>query len=251
MSETLQASKWIRTFGSSDRAPLRLFCFPYLGGSASVFRPWPRRFNDRIELCAVQLPGRENRIGQKPFTDMRELVAAIADEIGPHVDEKPFAFFGYSLGAIVAFELTRELRRRGLPQPRHLFVAASSAPQIAEFSDPPRSTLSKEELIAELRRLGGTPEEVLSHEELLEILLPLVRADFSILDTYRYADADPLDLPISAFGGVEDTDVPRERLEAWSVQTSAPFTVRIFPGGHFFLHAQEMALTEEIWRLLQ
>jgi medium-chain acyl-[acyl-carrier-protein] hydrolase len=249
-ASTLRSSEWIQTYGSSESAPLRLFCFPYVGGAASVFRHWPSRFNHRVETLAVQLPGRENRMSERAIGDLHALVRAIADEIESSLHEKPFAFFGHSLGGIVAFELARELRRRGLPQPLRLFVSACSAPQVADYSDPPRHLMSDEELIAELRELGGTPEELLRNEELLAILLPTLRADFSLFDTYRYTGGAPLEIPISAFGGLEDFALPEEKLEGWQLQTAAAFTLRMFPGGHFFLHPYEQALTRELERLL-
>jgi medium-chain acyl-[acyl-carrier-protein] hydrolase len=241
---------WIKTYSSSRSSALRLFCFPYAGGAASLFRNWPQRFSARVEISAVQLPGRENRMQEPRFTDLYALAKRIADELAPLLHQKPFAFFGYSMGAILAFEVTRELRRRRLPMPLHLFVAASSPPQLAEHPDRSRSTLPDDELIAELRRLGGTPDELLEHEELLRLLLPILRADFSVVDTYRYRDEEPLDVPLSAFGGLEDHALPEEQLEGWRLQTRAPFTMQIFPGNHFFLHAHDAELAAAMERLL-
>lgn len=243
-------SAWIKTFGSSRSAALRLFCFPYAGGAASVFRNWPQRFGDRVEICAVQLPGRENRLKEPRFTDLYALAERIAGEFAPLLPAKPFALFGHSMGALLAFEVARELRRRHLPMPVRLFASAASPPQIGDRADPPRHTLPDDALIAELRRLGGTPDELLEHEELLRLLLPILRADFSVVDTYRYRHEEPLDVPLSAFGGTGDRGVPEERLEGWRLQTRAAFTARMFPGNHFFLHAQEGELTKEVERLL-
>jgi medium-chain acyl-[acyl-carrier-protein] hydrolase len=243
-------SKWIQTFGSRTDAPLRLFCFPYAGGGASVFRGWPQLFGRGVEICAMQLPGRENRIREAPFTDMHLLAARVADELAPLLPGKPFAFFGHSLGAVLAFELARELRRRGLRMPVHLFASAATAPQVVEDVDPPRHTMSDADLVDELRRLGGTSAEVLEHEELLALLLPLQRADFTVIETYRYSDEEPLDVPITVFGGLEDSTVTEEKLKPWRVQTRAPFAMKMFPGDHFFLHAHEAALVREIARVL-
>lgn len=243
-------SSWFQTFGSNAGAPRRLFCFPYVGGAASVFRRWPQRFGEALEILALQLPGRENRMSEPPFTDMHDVVARVADEIAPMLAAKPFAFFGHSMGGVLAFELVRELRRRGLPLPSRLFVSGSSAPQVADFADPPRHTMPDDELVVELRRLGGTPEEFLADEELLAILLPTLRADFSLFDTYRYPEGEPLPVPISVFGGLEDFALPEEKLEGWRLQTTAAVTMKMFPGDHFFLHAYEPAVTREIGRLL-
>lgn len=243
-------SNWFTSNGSNAAAPLRLFCFPYVGGAASVFRKWPERLASRAEVFALQLPGRENRMSESPFTDMQDVVSCVADEITPLLAAKPFAFFGHSMGGVLAFELTRELRRRGLPLPSRLFVSASSAPQVADFADPPRHTMPDDELIVELRRLGGTPEEFLEDEELLAILLPTLRADFSLFDTYRYPEGEPLPVPISIFGGLEDFALPEEKLEGWRLQTTERVTMKMFPGDHFFLHSHEPALVREIERLL-
>ena len=243
-------SLWIRTFVPTPQAPLRLFCFSYVGGTASVFRGWPQHFGPLAEVCAVQLPGRENRLREQPFTDLYALAERVATEVAPRLREKPFAFFGHSMGALLAFEVTRELRRRALPRPERLFVSAAYAPQHPDHPDPPRHTLPEAELIEELRRLGGTPDEVLQHEELLQLLLPTVRADFSLVDTYRYREEDPLDTPITAFGGRQDPSVTEEHLRAWQPQTRADFTLRIFPGDHFYLHAYEAEVVREIARRL-
>jgi medium-chain acyl-[acyl-carrier-protein] hydrolase len=245
----LRASRWIQTYGSYAFAPRRLFCFPPVGGAASLYRRWSQRFGNRIEICAVQLPGREDRMADTPFRDLRELVRAVADALAPYLGEKPFAFFGHSMGAIISYELAAELRRRKLPKPRRLFLSAAAAPPLTYIPDPPRHTMTDEQLVTELRRLGGTPEELLQHRELLDLVLPSLKADFSVFDTYRYQDTEPLDVPISVFGGIDDAVLPEEKLVPWQEHTSADFTLRIFPGNHFYLQTQEEALTREIERL--
>lgn len=233
-------SPWLPYAQANPSATLRLFCFPYAGGSALIYRSWAKHLPPGVEVCPVQLPGRGNRMRERPFTKLNELVPALADGLRPCLD-KPFALFGHSMGALIGLELARELRRRGGPAPEHLFVSGRTAPQLGKL-DENLYDLPEPELIEELRRLNGTPPEVLAHPELMELMLPILRADFSICDTYEYADEPPLSCPVTAFGGLGDTGVPRPTLEAWAAQTVASFSVRMLPGDHFFIHENEAAL---------
>jgi medium-chain acyl-[acyl-carrier-protein] hydrolase len=219
----------------------RLFCFAYAGGSALVFRTWAKAFSS-VEVTAVQLPGRENRHREKPLVRMHDVVAQVVQAL---VGESavPFAFFGYSLGSLIAFETARALRRANLPLPRRMFVAASPAPQHEHLRSPPLHRLNDADLIAEMRRFKGTPEAVLANRELLSLLLPVIRADFELLETYVAANEPPLPIPFSAYGGIDDAEVAPDALADWSSQTSAEFSMRFFPGDHFFLKtAQEQLL---------
>ena len=205
-----------------------------------IFRGWQESLPASVEVCPLQLPGRERRLPEKAFTRMEPLVGEIAKVLLPYLD-KPFAFFGHSMGGIISFELTRRLRREHGLQPEQLFVSGRRAPQIPS-TKPITYDLPEEELIEELRRLNGTPKEVLEHPELLGLLLPVLRADFELIQTYQYTAEPPLDCPISAFGGLEDVDVGRELLEGWREQTTASFALRILPGDHFFLHSSKGTL---------
>jgi medium-chain acyl-[acyl-carrier-protein] hydrolase len=233
MTSTRPTSPWLNCTAPNSGAALRLFCFPYAGGNALIYRAWPEHLPWTVEVCAVQLPGRGERLRETPYRDMPSLVGALADALLPHLD-KPFAFFGHSMGALISFELIRELRRRGGPLPAHLFVSGRRAPQLTK-DDPPTYDLPEAEFLEDVRRFNGTPQEVLEHPELMQLLLPLLRADFAICQTYDYRPEPPLDCPISAFGGLQDVDVPRDYLEAWREQTAASFSVRMLPGDHFFL----------------
>jgi medium-chain acyl-[acyl-carrier-protein] hydrolase len=233
MTSTRPTSPWLKCTQPNPGAALRLFCFPYAGGSSLIYRAWPEHLPWTVEVCAVQLPGRGERLGEPPYTNMPALVGALADSLLPHLD-KPFAFFGHSMGALISFELIRELRRRGGPTPAHLFVSGRRAPQITK-DEPPTYGLPEADFLENVRRFNGTPQEVLEHPELMRLLLPLLRADFAVCQTYVYRPEPPLVCPISAFGGLQDRDVPREYLEAWREQTAAAFSVRMLPGDHFFL----------------
>jgi medium-chain acyl-[acyl-carrier-protein] hydrolase len=195
-----------------------------------------------VEVCPVQLPGRGTRLTEPPFTQLSRLVQALAEALFPLLD-KPFAFFGHSLGALVSFELARQLRRlHGVGvQPVHLFVSADRAPQIP-YRDLPIHSLPEGQFLVELRRLKGTPREALEDEELMQSMLPVLRADFAVYETYVFSTEPPLNCPISTYGGLQDHKVSRGDLEAWRDQTSVSFSLRMFPGDHFFLNTTQPVL---------
>ncbi len=224
---------WISFRRPDTRSRLRLFCFPYAGASALIYRAWSEALPADVEVCPVQLPGRGTRLMERPFTRVSALVEALAPALAPLLD-KPFAFFGHSLGALISFELARRIRGQYGMHPVRLFVSAGRAPQIPH-RDSPIHSLPEKEFLAELRRLNGTPSELLDHVELMEIMLPLLRADFAMYETYLYSTEPPLNCPISAFGGRIDHRVSNRDLEAWQAQTTCSFSLRIFPGDHFFL----------------
>jgi medium-chain acyl-[acyl-carrier-protein] hydrolase len=222
-------------------AQLRLFCVPHAGGVPAAFRTWCDYLSGDIEVCPVQLPGRAGRFDEIPFDRMAPLVHALTRELVPHFD-RPFAFFGHSMGALVAFEVARQLRRMGAGMPRHLFVSACRAPQVR---DPRRRlhNLDDFELIAQLRRLNGIPSEVLEDHQLMNLIVPVVRADLAVSETYDYSAEPPLACPITAFGGLDDPKVLREEIEPWQQQTSSDFELHMLPGDHFFFQtAQERLL---------
>ncbi len=231
---------WIVGSGPDPQARLRLFCFPYAGGGVSIFRTWSDDLPQSIQVCPVQLPGRESRLREPPFARLEPLVAALSQAIRPHLS-MPFAFWGHSLGALIGFELARTLAQQNAPNPIHLFVSGRSAPQIPPIGSPIH-LLPDPEFIAELGHLNGTPAEVLQNAELMELLLPVLRADFAVNETYIYTAGEPLECPISAFGGLRDNLTSRDKLEAWRHQTRGAFTLRMFPGDHFFLHNTRAAL---------
>lgn len=227
-----RGNPWLPALGRRPGARLRLFTLPYGGGGTTPFREWQALLPADVEVCPVLLPGREARIGEPAFDRLPPLVAALGDALAPALDV-PFAFFGHSVGALVAFELARALRRRGALPPMHLFVSAHPAPQLPELSR--RHDLPEDQLIAELRQFQGTPAEVLDHPELMRLVLPTLRRDFAVAETYEYRAEPPLDCPLTAFGGLADPRADRAALLPWQEQTCARFKLRMFPGGHFFL----------------
>ncbi len=239
-------NQWIRIFVPKHNAQLRLFCFPYAGGGASIYRDWAKALPPEVEVCSIQLPGREGRLRETPIRQISTLIQELVHVIHPYLD-RPFAFWGHSMGAIIAFELTRQLRKEGMPGPSHLFVSGRSAPQIPNLRAAIHQ-LPDLEFMEEMRRLNGTPEAVLQNGELMELLLPILRADFALVETYTYVHEAPLECPISAFGGLQDNLVSSGDLEAWNIQTWQNFKMRMFDGDHFFLHSLKCQLTRNIFQ---
>ncbi len=221
------ASSWFP--GADGVAGMRLFCFPHAGGGTVAYSAWrdPR-------VCPVRLPGRESRAAEAPFERMTPLIEALADVIVPYA-VRDYAFFGHSMGAAIAFELARELRRRGVAMPRMLIVSGARAPQYRRGYVPPPAP-SDAEFLEELRRLEGIPAELLNDAAAMRAILPALRADAALYRNYTYAEGPPLDVPIRAYGGLADPRISREQLHAWSEQSTASFAVRLFPGGHFYLN---------------
>jgi medium-chain acyl-[acyl-carrier-protein] hydrolase len=238
--------RWLAYREVNPRARLRMFCFPYAGGGASIYRGWSGLLPGDIEVCPVQLPGRESRLRDQPFDRPGPMIAAIADVLQSYQD-LPFVFFGHSMGAMISFELAREMRRRGLKLPQHIFVSGRRAPQLPP-RDKPIHDLPEAEFLEELRELNGTPEEVLRHAELMKLLLPILRADFAVNETYVYTEEEPFDFGISAFGGLGDVEVTREDVEAWKPHTRGKFRLRMLPGDHFFINATKDLVLEAVAR---
>lgn len=218
---------------TSTATRLRLFCLPNAGSGVSILHSWMRGLPPLLLACPIQLPGRENRRFESPFRRMAPLVVELADALEPHLD-LPFALFGHSCGALVAFELARELRRRRARCPVHLVLSARSAPQIHN-NNPAISGLPEREFLAEIQiRYNAIPDAVLADSDLMSMYLPVLRADLEILETYVYTPESPLACSISVFGGLLDRTVGTAELEAWRFQTAGAFNTRMFSGGHFF-----------------
>ncbi|KST66334.1 thioesterase II family protein [Mastigocoleus testarum] len=244
---------WVTCPKPNPDAQLRLFCFHHAGGGTLSFRNWADELFPAIEVYLIQLPGRERRLMESAFTRIEPLIQELKPAIIPYL-KQPFAFLGYSMGSLIAFELARSLRRdrfahpqRGYREisPNHLFVCARRAPQLPPTKKPIYE-LPESEFLQELRCLGGTPEEILANKELMALFIPTLRADFAVIETYNYYDEPPLNCPITAFAGSEDTEASREELAAWSSQTAADFNLHILPGDHFFLNSSRSRLLQII-----
>lgn len=242
-------TSWITCPKTNIEAKLRLFCLPYAGGSATVFRTWTDDLPKNIELCPIEIPGRGRQIKSPPYTEIQPLVREIATNIIPYLD-KPYAFFGYSMGGLISFELIRLLRSEYNFQPLHLFVAARPAPQLPS-ENPPISKLSDRDFLDSISRLNGTPKEVLENAELMRLFLPIIRADFALIDSYVYDPQPALDCPIYTFGGLQDRGVSYNHLAAWQEQTTADFSLQMMDGDHFFINTAKTTLLNSVIQCLQ
>jgi surfactin synthase thioesterase subunit len=211
-----------------------------------VFRSWAELLPADVDVWAVQAPGRARRLREPPLERIELIVDEVLTAVAPDVDV-PMVVFGHSMGALVAFELARALRRHELPEPAQVFVSGHQAPHLPPV-EPPTQGLPDEAFLERLRRLDGMPEEVLQHQELMAVFLPLLRADFAAAEAYEYRDEPPLSCGITAFGGRGDRLVLPEQLEAWRVHTIGCFDVHLLPGGHFFLHHSAPTLLAVIAR---
>lgn len=225
------SGNWIHRRAAPSGA-LRIFCFPYAGGTAAAYCGWQDEFPEWIEICAIEPPGRRHRIREEPFRRLPDLaeavLAVLADELN-----LPFAFFGHSLGALVAFEVARRLSRDNGPSPAVMFLSSAAAPQLRRDQRPVWN-LPAAELLADLRAYGGTPAGLLEDPALLEVFLPILRADLEVFDTYSCDDMTRLDVPVCLYGGEQDEIVTAARLYAWR-ELADVVSVRLFQGGHFYL----------------
>lgn len=227
-----------------SQASVRLFCFPFAGGGAAIYRSWAAQLPSEIDVCPVQLPGREMRLVETPISNLAPLLETLVPALSPYLDQ-PYAFFGHSMGALISFELTHALAEYGSRLPVRLFLSSHRAPHLPPARSP-LYDLPHDDFVQELRNLQGTPEEVLQHKELLELVLPLLRADFELCETYQYSEKKRLDIPMTILGGLEDHDIPRSALQSWQEHTSRECTLRLFKGGHFYLQQEQELLLQVI-----
>lgn len=234
---SIDVSKWLKRIQSCDSPRVQLYCVAYAGGGASVYRTWKEGLPADVQVNAVQLPGHEERLMEPPIESAPVAGAALADVI--ELDRLgPFALFGYSMGALVVFEAARELRRRGVPAPLRLFAAAMRAPQV-----PPANAglhaLPEDQFVEEVgRRYEAVPAEVVAEPDLMALLLPTLRADMAICDTYSYMQEARLDCPISVLAGDGDANVSPEELKGWGEVGEGAAEEHWFKGGHFFMREQ-------------
>ncbi|NJP21554.1 MAG: thioesterase [Hydrococcus sp. CRU_1_1] len=243
------STPWIVCPKPNPQSLLRLFCFPCAGGLPTAFNSWSNYLPPEVEICSIQLPGRGKRLNESAFTKLAPLVQTLTPIIRDF-DDKPFAFLGHSMGAVVAFELARELRRQFSISPVSLFVCSCPAPQ-KPIIKPPISQLPEAAFIAELcHRYNAIPESIRQDKEMMQIFSLSLRADFTLLETYAYKHEKPLDCPIFVFSGSEDSIVSHKDLVEWRTQTSEEFLLQLFPGDHFFLHDMRSLFFQTLWVLL-
>lgn len=232
----MQNTKLLESFQKNRRHEFRLFCFHYAGGSAGLFSDWHRDLPAWLDICPVQLPGRGLRYKEPPISNLDTLTSDLLAGLSGHFEGVPYAFLGYSMGALIAYDLSRKLAEAGMCLPKRLFVAAQKAPTIPSLK-PFWHDLGKREMIAKLRTLGGTSEEALASSTLIDMLYVILKADFALVETYRHATAPPLSVPITAFCGEEDWLSTRAKMLAWEGLTKAGFDLQMIPGGHFFIQS--------------
>ncbi|MFC6336762.1 alpha/beta fold hydrolase [Pseudomonas sp. CCM 7891] len=220
-------------------ARLRLFCLPYSGASAMVYSRWRRALPEWLQVCPLELPGRGMRMDEPLQRDIKALAAQLAAEISTQLDG-PYALFGHSLGGLLAFELAHALRARGLPAPLALFASGTAGPARRDVSEYAIEKTDAQ-LIARLRELKGTAEDALANHELMQLMLPILRADFLLCGSFHYGEREPLAMPIHVFGGKQDS-VRAEQLLDWQEDTSTGFSLDLFEGHHFFLMQQESSV---------
>jgi medium-chain acyl-[acyl-carrier-protein] hydrolase len=240
-------TSWIRhPPGQRDgtEAPFRLFCFHHGGGGASSFNAWYRLLPSSVEMFRVQLPGREDRLREALIGNIHGVLEGLVPQLSPLLD-RPAAFYGHSLGAIVAFEAVRRLRRNGDPLPKALFVSARRAPHFP-LSHPPFGRATEDELVAYLASMGGMPDALLKKPHWRNQLLPIIREDLNISDLYVYREEPRLPCPITFFEGVSDPWVKPFERQGWRVHTSSEFNIVALAGGHFFSREEQAAIVSEI-----
>ena len=236
-----ERGRWFLRYPRTAPGTMQLFCFPYAGGAASLYRTWPTLLPAWIEVNAVQLPGRGSRLREPPFRDLETVADLLTQEV-LRIADGPFAFYGHSMGALLAFEVARRTEATGRPVAQ-LFLAAHPAPHVLRRPEP-MSDLPDTEFLNRLRAMAGTPEDILRSHELMRLLLPALRADFRLCESYVFRTAPPLGAPIVAIGGSEDQLATPDEMKAWELHTAAQTTVRILPGGHFFLNTATEAVTD-------
>lgn len=249
MNVTEATRAWLPLRGGAELTGLPLFCLPHAGGAASAFRTWIGTLPG-VDVLPVQPPGREGRMRESPYTTFDPLVDQIVALIEQVAGERDYALYGHSLGSLVAFETVRELRRCGLRLPVRLIVSGAPAPQKSHNRGKQVSTMATPELVAMLRELGGTPEWVLADPELVEMVLPVIRADFALRESYRYEREPQLDLPISVIASDHDSRAPRRQQVKWKDQSTQPAHLAMLTGGHFAIFERTEEMREHLMTAL-
>ncbi|MGG1616285.1 thioesterase II family protein [Paenibacillus sp. NRS-1782] len=245
---TIRSQSWFVKTAAHPAEKLQLFCFPYAGGGASIFSSWKSRLAPDITVLPVQLPGRESRSTEAPMDTIQDIVQSLLPAMAPYV-HKPFAFFGHSMGALIAFEAARQLYSKTGKLPVHIIASGKSAPH-RPYSKKQLHDLADQPFTEELRLMQGTPEEVLQNADLMQIIMPRLRADFKVCETYVYQQGGPLACPMTILGGMKDHEVSTDSLHAWQQHTTSPIDVRMFEGNHFFIHEQEQEVISTVVNIL-
>lgn len=254
-SNSAHNKAWLVTPRPNPAARIRLFCFPYAGGNANAFRSWADKLNPQIEMLALQYPGRATRFKEPLIDSMDQMLVALEHALLDSLYEKPFAFLGHSMGASIAFEFSRVLQRKAYPVPKQLIVSGRRAPceplvQQSKSQKQPSYTLPKSDFLEKIRQLNGTPAELLEHDDLMELMEPILRNDFKLVETLSYKQDAKLNMPVYVMNGEDDSHVNEDTIKAWQDETSESCHFYSFPGDHFFLHAHEDQVLKAIEDIL-
>lgn len=240
---------WLKQVSKSAHPAVRLICFPYAGGGASAYYPWGRELPAQIGVYAAQLPGREERYSETPLKSLSFLVESVIQAVSA-LPASPFALFGHSMGALLAFELAQKLQERSLPQPVHLFVSGRQSPRTPLACEPMHLLPDGAFLRECVRRYQGIPQAVLNEPELVKLFLPVLRADMEAVETYKYQHRQPLTVPVTALHGSDDYTSKPEEIQLWANETQSGFSYLELPGGHFFLQTARDQVLEIIRKTL-
>jgi medium-chain acyl-[acyl-carrier-protein] hydrolase len=249
MDYKVTPSRLLRVTRPVESPSIRLFCIPYAGGSASIYNDWIVAAPDWLQVCSVELPGRGRLVTESLATSLIELAQTISSAVYPYTN-KPYAIFGHSMGALLAYEVASQLESLRRNQLCKLFVSGCGAPFLPR-KKPPISHLPDDELLVHLRAMEGTPDEILAHPELIELLLPVLRSDFAICEEYRLIRVHLLQAPLTALSGEHDEDTPEGDMQMWRRLTTGDFRSLTFPGGHFFLNESENDVLSAVCRELE
>lgn len=215
---------------------IKLFCFPYAGGSEAIFTRWEQYIAPSIQLVPVELPGRSRRILDEPFRDKQQAVSELLQLLKKDIYHSRYALFGHSMGAMLCYELAQRIQAAGLPSPAHIFFSGRRAPHVARHEATPYHLLDDEAFKQKIKELGGTPPEFFDFPELIELFLPILRSDFRIAEEDRIGQpVTPLDSDITVLIGTRD-GFTREQCDGWHQHSKGISEIRYFEGGHFFLH---------------
>ncbi|MGW4642240.1 thioesterase II family protein [Sphaerisporangium sp. NPDC004334] len=229
----MTSQRWISWRHQNPAAGARLYCLPYAGGGTRMFDSWAGALGPGVEVCPILLPGREDRIAEDPVARLDELVPMLIDGLAPTMT-KPFALYGHSMGGLVAYELALRLCEKGNDVPVRVYLSGCGPAAIPEGRR--HHLLPDEEFIEELRKMNGTPPEFFEDRDLVDLLLPTIRADFQLSETSAAAEGSVLPVPITAFAGAQDPSAPPDDVRRWSAHSGAGFDFHVFPGDHFFVH---------------
>lgn len=244
----MASNPWLKISRPHPEARLRLFCLPFAGGGASTFQQWHKLLPAHVEVAAYAFPGREGRIREPSITRLDVLIENLVNATLPYLD-KPFVIFGHSMGAFISYELIKALEKKGF-KPECLIVSGSRAPHVPE-EEHKLYLLPDDELIEQLStRYHAIPEMFLNDKAFMALLLPILRADIELIETYIYQETKPLDCPIFSFGSVDDPETTLENVESWRQYTHTSFATKMFPGGHFYINTQQEVLLKALSEIL-